>query len=193
MKAKEIFPLNVYGSDFLGFDQNYLNQLEASIELIRRGNIDGNELQFSNTEFGWQSRDLPQDGPFEKLTQGISKQCFDFCNNINNFKISGIQLKSMWANINYQGDVNWPHRHQGDISGVYYINVNDDSGDLTLDNFSYNIQTKISNHLQQLHGKVIKPKNDMLVLFDSNCWHSVSKNKSNTPRMSVSFNCWIHV
>ena len=40
MKAKEIFPLNVYGSDFLGFDQNYLNQLEASIELIRRGNID---------------------------------------------------------------------------------------------------------------------------------------------------------
>ena len=191
MKTKEIFPLNVYGFDFLGFNQNSLNQLRASIELIRRGNINGRT--YSNNEFGWQSQDLPQNGPFEKLTQQITKQCFDFCNNINSFKIKSVVIGAMWANINYQGDVNWPHIHQGDISGVYYINVNDNSGNLLLDNFSYNIHNKISNHLHHLHHKVIQPKNDMLVLFDANCWHSVSKNKSNKPRISVSFNCWIDV
>ena len=51
MQPKFIFPAHVYGQDYLGLNQDYLNQLTSSIELIRRGNINGQEL--SNYEFGW--------------------------------------------------------------------------------------------------------------------------------------------
>ena len=71
MQPEFIFPAHVYGQDYLGLNQDYLNQLTSSIELIRRGNINGQEL--SNYEFGWQSDNLPQSGPFEKITQEIVK------------------------------------------------------------------------------------------------------------------------
>ena len=65
MKVNYINPQNIFGETFLDFDDNYLKQLIASIELIRRGNINGRA--FSNLEFGWQSNFIPDSGPFEKF------------------------------------------------------------------------------------------------------------------------------
>ena len=60
MKVNYINPQNIFGETFLDFDDNYLKQLIASIELIRRGNINGRA--FSNLEFGWQSNFIPESG-----------------------------------------------------------------------------------------------------------------------------------
>ena len=62
MQPIEINPANIYGEDFLDLSNNYLQQLEASIELMRRGDING--VTFSNNGFGWQSDMLPNVGPF---------------------------------------------------------------------------------------------------------------------------------
>ena len=82
----EIFPQHVYEKHFLEFNKNYLNQLQASIELIRRGDINGRSI--SNSQFGWQSDSLPQDGPFNLLTQQITKKAFEICKNLKDFNFS---------------------------------------------------------------------------------------------------------
>ena len=63
MKPKEIFASHVYTDSSLDLDQNYLTQLKASIELMRRGDINGNTA--SNWDFGWQSDMLPHSGPLK--------------------------------------------------------------------------------------------------------------------------------
>jgi len=186
----EIFPQHVYEKHFLEFDTNYLNQLQASIELIRRGDINGRSK--SNTEFGWQSDALPHDGPFQFLTEQITKKSFQFCKNLKNFIFSKVEIEIMWSNINYKGDINWPHTHSADIAGVFYVDVHDDCGNLELNSFAYNKQHKLSCYLLQKNLLSIKPQNNLLVLFDSDCYHSVSKNKSNKPRISISFNVKIY-
>ena len=83
MNPTEIFSQHIYEKHFLEFNTGYLNQLQASIELIRRGDINGRSI--SNTQFGWHSASLPQDGPFQFLTQQITKKAFEFCKNLKNF------------------------------------------------------------------------------------------------------------
>ena len=36
----------------------------------------------------------------------------------------------MWANITYEGDINWPHTHSTDIAGVFYVDVHENCGNL---------------------------------------------------------------
>jgi uncharacterized protein (TIGR02466 family) len=190
MQPIEIFPQNIFQKSNLGLDKNYLNKLHSSIELMRRGDVNGTMI--SNVEFGWQSKALPQTGPFENLTQKIIKEAYSFCKNLKNFNFSKIEFISLWANINYPNDINWPHTHDGDIAGVYYVDVHENCGDLILDSYSYNLHNKLAFYLASLHKKIITPHNDLLVLFDSNCWHSVTKNKSNKTRISMSFNLKIY-
>lgn len=186
MQPEFIFPAHVFGQDYLGLNQDYLNQLISSIELIRRGDINGKEL--SNYEFGWQSDNLPQSGPFEKITQEIVKKAFIFCKNIKGFNFSKVTIGNLWANINYKGDINWPHKHSGDISGVYYLETPDNCGFLSLNYYNYNLNTKISEFFDGKGSIKILPKKDKIIFFDSNCMHYVTKNNSSKIRISISFN-----
>ena len=190
MKVKEIFAQHIFSKCFLDFDTNYLSQLQASIELIRRGDVQGAVI--SNREFGWHSKGLPQNGPFEILTQQITKKAYEFCKELKNFNFNKIEMDSLWANINYEGDINWPHIHSSDIAGVFYIDVHDNCGNLRLESYTYNNHHKLSHYLQQINQIEIKPENNLLVLFDSNCYHFVGKNSSKKPRISMSFNIKIY-
>ena len=190
MKPIEINPANIYGEDFLDLSNNYLQQLEASIELMRRGDING--VAFSNNGFGWQSDMLPHVGPFETLTQKIVSSAYEFCKNMNMTNLSNVSMLSLWANINYTKDINWPHQHAGDISGVYYIKAPKDCGTLNLLSFQYTMKCPIQYHLKRKHEVSIEAVKDKLILFDSNLVHMVNPNNSKEPRISVSFNLKIN-
>ena len=181
MKFNKIFPRNIYGTTFLGFEKEYLRILESSIELLRRG--DKNGIRASNESFGWQSHFLPHTGPFEKLTTKIISI---FNDSLKEFNLNKATIHGMWANINYKGDINWPHKHAGSLSGVYYISTYSNSGNLVLDNYD----TQVDTIFEKIKGPPlgIKPHNDLLVLFDSSCIHHVEKNLSENPRISISFN-----
>ena len=186
MKAIPIFPRNIYGETLLGFDQDYLNGIEATIELFRRCNITGREL--SNQDFGYQSCVLPHDGVFQNLTDKIITVADEFLKSIEGFKYSQVKLEDMWANINYPNDINWPHFHGDELAGVYYINATKDSGNLFLQSYDYSEKQKIKRYLVYKDLKSIEPVNDKLVLFDADCIHGVDKNLSNKNRVSISFN-----
>tara|TARA_R100001591_G_scaffold93043_1_gene98891 strand:+ start:225 stop:797 length:573 start_codon:yes stop_codon:yes gene_type:complete len=186
MKVKEIFPQNIYGDCFLNLEDNYINKLVASIELLRRGDIEGET--FSNNSFGWHSSNIPQGGVFQNLTEAITKKSYEFCKNMSNFNFNKIEMIGLWANINYKNDINWAHKHAGDLSGVYYLKAKENCGDLVLDNFNYSENCKINAYLTNKYKTSITAKKDKLILFDSECVHAVLKNFSEGPRISMSFN-----
>ena len=79
-------PMNVYAETHMDLNDKYLSQLLATIELIRRGNVNGEE--FSNHSFGWQSSDLPQIGTFIPFIQKLYDKFIDFCKCIKGFIFS---------------------------------------------------------------------------------------------------------
>ena len=189
MKILEIFPSNIYTETSLGLNRNYILSLINTIELFRRGDVNGAEK--SNTTFGWQSHSLPHDGLFQILTNEICKSGQNFLNKLQ-IDYSKIHMQNLWANINYHGDINWPHKHSGDIAGVYYLDVHDNCGDLLLDSYNYDERQKLQKFLKNKHRRCLKPEIDKLILFDSGCIHAVLKNLSNKNRVSVSFNLKIN-
>ena len=188
MIPKEIFPSHIYGETYLGFDKEYLQKTLTTILLLKKGDMHGNT--FSNAQFGWQSKDLPMTNVFLLIKNKINDACHNFLSHLDGFKFDEVNVENMWANINNHGDINWPHKHGGVLSGVYYVDVHDNCGDLILDDLSYNHQEGISHYLHDKHKVNLKPENDKLVIFDSNCTHLVLKNLSNKLRVSLSFNAY---
>jgi len=191
MKAEQILSAHVFGESYIDFEKAYIEQLIASIELLRRGDVNGRAI--SNLSFGWQSQDIPiTDGVFKKIALEIENSAKIFCDTIDGLNYQEVKMGNLWANINYANDINWPHKHGGDISGVYYLDVFDNCGDLILNSFNYTDNNKISRFLINKNYKAIKPENKKIVFFDSECLHCVLKNLSGKPRISLSFNLSIY-
>ena len=191
MKAEHVLSTHVFGESYIDIEKEYREQLIASIELLRRGDVNGRAV--SNFSFGWQSQDIPTArGIFKKIALKIESAAQIFCGTIDELFYREVKINNLWANINYANDINWPHKHAGDISGVYYLDVFDNCGDLVLTSFNFTVNNKISKFLRSKNNKIIKPENKKIVFFDSECVHFVSKNFSGKPRISLSFNLNIH-
>jgi len=101
-------------------------------------------------------------------------------------------ITAQWANINSPGCSNLAHSHgTSDFSGVFYISVPPESGDLYLHNFHapanplghvfpYSAHTKT--------GHRIVPEAGLMAMFPGNTIHSVTANRSKKDRISVAFN-----
>ncbi len=82
-----------------------------------------------------------------------------------------------WLNEMAPGHVTLAHRHDEDdelLSGVYYIDVPDDSGDLVLE--------------QDCAVTHIRPRPGMMVLFPPEVLHHVTRNLGTGTRLSVGMN-----
>lgn len=107
-------------------------------------------------------------------------------------------VDNMWSNINNQGDSNQVHIHHGSfLSGVYYVQANENSGDLVFykdfkDQYLKTTDTEIVKHTP-LSGDVVryKPKTGRMFVFPGWLPHSVDKCIDNTDRISIAFNILI--
>ena len=82
-----------------------------------------------------------------------------------------------WFNDMPPASVTLPHTHDDDdelLSGVYYVNVPANSGDLVL--FNHNDK------------KLITPQEGRLILFKADCLHEVTTNNSSLNRLSIGMN-----
>ena len=83
---------------------------------------------------------------------------------------------SCWAIVSQHGMVGRPHSHQGNISGVWYIETGD---------------TGIYGGEIVFHGKKEQswtPKNNQILIFPSETVHSVKPYTSKVPRVVLPFN-----
>jgi uncharacterized protein (TIGR02466 family) len=137
----------------------------------------------SNT--GWQSDDyLGENNPiFKELISQLTLLCDNFCSSYFNKKISG-KIEEFWANVNPKGAVNFSHSHGGDLSGIFYLQVNEESGDVVF------LNPAISSRKEIIASQNLKvhPRNLVLLLFPSWLEHYVEPNQSEEPRISLSFN-----
>ena len=94
----------------------------------------------------------------------------------------GISFDEFWFNVAKSGEsTRWhDHKEKAVISGVYYLDIHDNSGDI---HFRSKVKEKWNEWSQ-------KPETGKMILFDSKLEHSVSENKSCHPRISLVFNLY---
>jgi uncharacterized protein (TIGR02466 family) len=109
-------------------------------------------------------------------------------------------MLNSWVNIHLPNDEAQEHYHGNSlISGVYYLITPKDCGGIVFHKSSTNVNlfhTSIrmeydeTNNLQT-ERYVVPVSEGVIVFFPSHLSHSVQKNLSNEPRVSVAFNFWI--
>ena len=96
------------------------------------------------------------------------------------YKELGLPMDEFWFNIASPGkSTGWhDHKERSELSGVYYLHVPDNSGDI-------HFRKKDDDETFEWE---IKSQTGKLIIFDSNIEHSVPENKSKENRISIAFN-----
>ena len=101
-----------------------------------------------------------------------------------------IKLSTIWANINNKNDYNLMHEHPGShYSGVYYVKVPKDSGNLYFINYNTSLTSPFNYFDDGCADEIeYKPEEGYLYFFTGNLPHRVGENKTDDDRISISFN-----
>jgi len=141
---------------------------------------------------GWQS------SSFKKINKNL-KGLFD---NINisvkevekNLGLEKeLSLDNYWYNINYLSSFNRPHSHVGGVlSGVYYVSVPKNSGNLMFEQktLSKDVTYRNVKNYNEYNSSTWKcvPEENLCILFPSYLSHYVEPNLNKKERISISFN-----
>jgi len=140
-------------------------------------------VQKSNL-LGWQSEDeLHLEEPFDEVSELV--QAFVASQVAAAYpRVERFEMMSMWGNINPRGAANLHHTHEHTLSGVFYLEVPEDSGRLTL------VDPRIRN--LGLAGEErnfsVAAQPGGVLLFPAWLEHFVGPNLSDHERLSVAFN-----
>jgi len=104
-----------------------------------------------------------------------------------------LSLDNYWCNINYLSSFNIPHCHIGGVlSGVYYVSVPKNSGNLMFEHkeFTKDITYQNVKNYNEYNSSTWKcvPKENLCILFPSYLSHYVEPNFNKKERISISFN-----
>tara|TARA_X000001382_G_scaffold77065_1_gene53908 strand:+ start:1449 stop:2048 length:600 start_codon:yes stop_codon:yes gene_type:complete len=184
MNLNNIFPTPVAWFD----NDSGINELQKKylLSLKRKNNI-GNEISLG--------RNVLENKELKVLKNWI-------INNINIYfeeiykpksKVK-LYITQSWCNYTKENQYHHRHRHPNSfISGVYYIDVNEQKDKITFFNDIYkqlNIEASEYN-LYNSTSWFFNLKNNSLVLFPSNLEHMVESVTSKTERVSLSFNTFL--
>ena len=192
MNLDNIFNTPIF-YDTLGFDSKELEEYCIRLQGMSQGTSKSNKL-------GWQSNEIQHEEEFQDLIYLINnklKEIHSYANLKNNCELV---VSNMWININPKYSYNSNHIHfKSFYSGVYYINVPENSGTIQFTNPSslqriflelYKTTVDRFNGFTAQNW-VFQPQKDLLILFPSWIEHSVNQNLSNSNRISIAFNTTI--
>tara|TARA_B100000524_G_scaffold65097_1_gene30038 strand:+ start:601 stop:1182 length:582 start_codon:yes stop_codon:yes gene_type:complete len=181
------FPTPVWWTD-TNLDNGYLK------DIVYNKKIDFPEGREISNYGGWQSNVFPSSHvpPLCDVAIQIADQVKEDMG-LNPY--TAFDVDNLWCNINNQGNSNQIHIHHGSfLSGVYYVQANENSGDLIFykdfnKQYMKTTDTEIVKHTP-LTGDVVryKPKTGRMFVFPGWLPHSVDKCIDNTDRVSIAFN-----
>jgi len=195
MKRDILFPTPVYFKDLDNYKE--LNKyLIKHIKSWYKSDIKGEER--TNSGFGWHSKtDMNFKKEYEPLTNELFKMA-NLCNIDYGINVK-LGLGNMWANINPSYSYNKTHTHPNSLwSGVYYVKVPKNSGDLFIEDPRTACHITMPNRVDNLPRElwrvvVYKAVEGRLIFFPSWLPHGVDMNMNTEKgekswRISVSFN-----
>lgn len=174
---------NIFQQPIWGFfleDQKYA--CKDYIDYIL--NLKENNLSIQKSNFGgWHSSvDLDKHGIFQELCDKI----LHIADNITQpyRRTNKVKFTSMWAMINDKYNYNAHHVHEGLVSGIFYLQVPENSGRLVITNPAVRSQ----NHPIRVKDYPVQPEKLALIMFPSWMEHYVEPSKSDEQRIGISFN-----
>tara|TARA_R110002126_G_scaffold152606_1_gene299708 strand:+ start:1024 stop:1599 length:576 start_codon:yes stop_codon:yes gene_type:complete len=181
----EIFKYTVY-CKIIKFNLNELNNFCFKLQNKDKGRV------ISNVG-GWQSNNILNEYPIIDLKKLISKHVNTYA---KEFKLKKeLKINNLWININGYKDSNMVHFHpMSIISGVFYVKVPKNSGNLNFHNPTEDLMSGIIDNNISEYNKhnsstwSFTPQENLLFLFPSYYKHSVAPNMSKEKRISISFN-----
>jgi uncharacterized protein (TIGR02466 family) len=180
--TKSIFKINLQNLNYKKQVKEVLNNYKKNNYSRIISNVNGfQSILIEEEDFQKQSLDF-----FKDSILNFIKSFDPLCNFF-------IELNGIWINENFTGSLNSKHLHpQSNFSGVYYIKVPENSGDIIFYRdeilYDYLENYKIFNSSEFNISEKIEIKEDDLILFPSFLNHSVEKNLNKDSRISVAFN-----
>ena len=158
---------------FFFLKENKIGQYDGEgIDAFKKSNHNGFQSTIYNFVENKKHIDLCVEPLFNTIDTLIKTYCDpNFFYRLNNY----------WFNINHKGSSNTLHNHthpgspQGGLSGVFYLSVPKNSG-----NIIFQLETKEQLRLKSISG--------YLIIFPLYLDHLVEESKSNRDRLSIAFN-----
>lgn len=176
---------NLFGVPVWGMVlNNHQHMLQKYIDFVYDVKQNESSKNRSNLS-GYQTRDNLHTEPlFADLIEAINNIGNEIVGNYVDGKNYRVSVDSLWANVNNKGAGNYPHIHSGDLSGVFYLKIPDNSGNIVFINPAQRSERqtiRIAN--REIHvGPLV------CLLFPSWLEHYVKPNESEEDRISISFN-----
>ena len=189
-KIHQLFPISVYENN-INVDKNLLSHFK---------NLKYNLMNSKNGKFT-ENKNILDDIECIELKLQIKEHLNLYLKNY--FGVEGkidFYLQNSWVNKHNNKDWAQSHFHHNSlISGVYYLQTFEDSGDITFfkpngytNMFHSSIDIKFNkNESYNSDNYTIKPTNGMILLFPSHLYHSVGKNLNENDRYSLAFNFFV--
>lgn len=131
---------------------------------------------------GWHSPcNLHEHGIFKELVYEILNIAKDVTKPYSNKEL---EIVEMWAMVNNKYHTNASHVHEGIVSGVFYLQVPENSGRLIMVNSAVRSQ----NHPIRNNNFPVEPDGLALIMFPSWMEHYVEQSQSDEDRIAISFN-----
>ena len=172
-----IFDIPIWG--YVLQDQHYqsMDYLDYILEMSKT-----TETAKKSNFGGWHSPcNLHEHGIFKEFSSSVLNIVKEVT---QPYARGDLEFLEMWAMVNTKYNYNAHHIHEGIISGVFYLQVPEDSGRLILCN------PAVRSHSHPIRNKdyPIQPERLALILFPTWLEHYVEPSKSDQQRVAISFN-----
>lgn len=150
-----------------------------------------------NNYAGWQSSDLAagENSEIDRLVDFLNSEIVQCANQVG---VGEVALYNIWMNINPPNSYNHLHNHVGAVfSGVYYVEADPSQGNIQFernDNAEYHLPLSVAQDTYYTSTRATyAAKTGGLYIFPGWLKHSVQGNRSNSDRISISFNYGVKV
>jgi len=115
-----------------------------------------------------------------------------FKNNVLKYNNTDFDITTSWVALSKQNEFTEDyHKHSNCFySGVLYLKAEENCGNIEFGNFNNNsfliIPTEYNIYNTEKFN--ITPKENLIIFFPSETYHTIKKNNSNEERISISFN-----
>jgi uncharacterized protein (TIGR02466 family) len=183
-----VYSKPIYGK-VLDFDTEKLvsSLHEVDFQTINQPGLDLSKALTTGISSNLNILDEPK---FAYLKMILKKEFDSFAKDQMKYK-NDFEITTSWLTVSKKNEQSPFHNHNNCMySGVFYLQTDENSGDIVFENFDHGrffLEVEEHNMLNSLRWS-ITPVNGMFLIFPSEVYHKIAKNKSNKTRYSLAVN-----